>query len=860
MNRLFYFLLLMIICSKISIAKSQQDYIVLTTSKSNSIIGRALDRYNKLFDKDKVLIDLKTKKNFQAKTMKKNGLYQLRIGPFSDSDALTLVYLKTKASFRAAFIEENTKHKEVTSLKPKSPKIKSPKKDASSIEIPPKDTSHKKNTSPKIKYIDRKIFVEKEDPILWTALFGLAMIGIFALFLSSDQIKNLKSRHIKIQKRQNETEKRQNLLLAKMGEKIHNAVLKNIESESKILKESSEESVMLKSEISNIKKYDDDLLKTTYEMIDFLKIKSGSIVIHREPFQLSNMLHKLTNSIYDPLKNNNSLLYYNIKTNIPRYLLGDSLRIFQVLHNILLSSIEDKDRKNNKIILSLGLDKQSELIFKITNNSQFFSQEEIDLLFLPSSWEDLQKTNKELGFFVTKELVSQMDGTFLIESNIKSGTTYELRLPYIKDKKEKSYKKQLKEILAEKKVLIIDNDLLNIRTIQYILESYGIKAKEESTADFEQHKPQKTDWDIIILNLKSITPVHVEFIKDLRQKNDLKVILMHKVLESGDLDDIALQIIDAKIYSPIIPGDIEEVLFQIFIAKQNKKTSKNEIRSTSQKQQTKTIKILENLPSRRREDFRKFAGHNILIVEDNFVNQKVMSSILSSSDINIYKSENGLMALEVLEKNDIDLILMDMSMPVMDGFMTTRKIKKEPRLKHIPVIAVTGLGFNHEIERMDEAGVDACIVKPFKIGQLYEAMNRYLAQNTKDEIKTKAQHVSSDYYTPNKNILNVEQGIINAQDEIFYKEMLTDVKELLEKSDNYFISMISEDKLKELRTYCHDTLSLVDTIGAVQLTKIFKEISIFLRTNSGVSLGEYIPLYRKEWRKLKKEMEMYLNS
>jgi len=828
MNRIFHYMAWMIFFSALLLAGSSSNFIALTASESNSTIHKALDKYNLLIAQDQTLSKLERKEDFRANILEKDNKYILKVGPFANSDTLTLVYLKSRDVFPQAFILESTTPKKVF--------------------------------VPKTKYVEKKVYIEKEDPTLWTALFGLAIIGILALFLSSDQIKHIKKRHAKMQEKQEETEKRQNFILSKMGEKIQDAVIENLKNETKILETpvKNKELVEIKGKIENIKKHDDDLLNTTYEMIDFLKIKSGNIIIHHEPFQLSMLLHKLTNAISGLLQKNNNTFYYNVKTNVTRYLVGDSLRIFQVLHNVLSNSLEDEESTNGKIMLTIKVDeKEKELLFNILNENQFLDQDEIDSLFVPSSWEDLQKTNKDLGFFVTNELVSQMDGEFLIESSMKNGTNYALKLPYIKDPEARSNKERLREILEGKNVHIIDDDTLNMETLKYILESFDVKVERELTSHFRQHKPKNADWDIVVLNSKDITPMHLEFFQQMRQTKGLKVILMHEIFESEDLADIALQITDAEIYSPVIPGDVEEVLFQLFLVPKETDAVTEETNPVPYEHNQKTIKITE-APEVSREEFHKFAGRNILIAEDNFVNQKVMSSILSASNMHVYKAENGLQALDILKEHDIDLIMMDMSMPVMDGFAATRKIKEDPKLKDIPIISVSGLGFNHEIERMGQAGVDACIVKPFKIGQLYTAMDRYLIQ---EEIDSNIQesHVV-ERYMPNKEVLDVQQGIMNAHNEVFYREILEEVKTLLENSNEHFLSMISKRKFTELQVFSRDTLSLVETVGAVRLTKIFKEILVFLANKKGVSLEEYIPIYKKEWSRLRREMELYLKS
>jgi CheY-like chemotaxis protein len=302
----------------------------------------------------------------------------------------------------------------------------------------------------------------------------------------------------------------------------------------------------------------------------------------------------------------------------------------------------------------------------------------------------------------------------------------------------------------------------------------------------------------------------------------------------------------------VIIGDVEEVLTRLYLQKNH---PNQELIHNEEVMQRFRIENTENVS---RDAFRDFAGKSILVVEDNDVNQKVLASILEAADIQVHKAENGRQALALLNQGvQIDLILMDMNMPVMDGFEATRKIKDEPLFRKIPVIAVSGLGFYHELERMQFVGVDACIIKPFKLGQLYEGLKRYLGINTLPETSV---HVSPHRYEPPEQILNVKRGIRNVHNEIFYREILQDVRETLDHSDKYVSDLIYKGRIDELQAFCRDSLSLVDTVGAKQVAKIFKEILVFISVGERKSLVEYVPLYKRAWKLLDREIARYLGS
>jgi CheY-like chemotaxis protein len=533
---------------------------------------------------------------------------------------------------------------------------------------------------------------------------------------------------------------------------------------------------------------------------------------------------------------------------------GDSLRIYQILHNVLSYTLEDKNAKRSRIVLSIETRSNNKLVFKIVNVGQYLNQERMDSLFIPNSWEEIQHTNKKFSFFVTNELASQMDGLFEIHSDIEHGTSYELILPYIEDEEQKSNKEQLEKILPDTKALIVyDDNMFNMEILKNNLESFGVSIDHQTTHHLKSHKFDMGHWDIAIISTQDITPLYLEFFQRLREKRGTKVVLLHEIYESEDLVDVALQITDAEIYSPVIPGDIEETLLTILSDKKKmKQRSSREEHFLDSYNQKGIINIVES-PNVSREDFRKFSGNHILVAEDNFVNQKVIGSILSASGIHVHKAENGVRAIEILKEHKIDLVLMDMSMPVMDGFTATRKIKEDPDLTGIPIVAVSALGFKHEIERMEQVGVDACVVKPFKIGQIFIALDKYLSV-----IETSVVEHDAIDYSPDKDILDVEQGILNTHNKVFYKEILREVRSLLGNSEVHFVQMVLGMEEKELKVFCRDTLSLVETIGATQLTKILREILVFLSGKKRVSLERYVPLYRKEWKLLNAEIEKYI--
>ncbi len=741
MIRIWHYLALVLVFTITLSSQAVSNYIVLATGEAQNALDVEKIKYQQLVSKNPSLQKVQEKENVEASIVTLNGTYILQVGPFRSGDGLAVGYMDIRKTFPYAFISE--------------------------------DTHYTQSESPKIQYIEKEVLVEKEDETLWTALFGLATIGILALFLSSDQLKNLNIKHKRIQARQAEIEEKQSLLLEKMGEKIQEVALKSVDDEKKLL-ETSLENINeneIKNQIVNLKKYDEELLQTTYALIDFLKIKSGNIIIKEEAFQLSNMLHKLTNSVALALKKKEHTLVYDIQSDVTRYLVGDSGRIYQILHNLIVDVFESQEM--SEVVLRIEVREEKNLVFGIVNKSQFLTDEEIGRLFIPNTWEEIQNTNKDFGYFVMNELISNMHGNFLVQSDKKEGTLYELSLPYIKDADNKSHKAKLTKLLVNKKALVVDTDEQKAEILTKILHSFNIETLFKSSDNLAKHRPNMEGIDFIIIKSEDVSKKVFHFFKDITRDDALDIIVINNIFESDNAIDMISRIADGELFSPLIIGDVEEVLNQLCIKKDTK--TKDFI-----KEELRNFRIL-NRPKVSRSDFEKFTHKNILIVEDNIVSQQVLNSILSASSLSVHKVENGLQALEFLEEDpNVDLIFMDMDMPVINGFEATREIRRLYAEKKIPIVAVTGLGFNYEMEQMILSGVDACITKPFKVGQLYVALQRFLKQEGVNAVETQA---SPPVYKEKNAILDIQKGITYVHNDDFYREIVMQVSLALRNSE-----------------------------------------------------------------------------
>ena len=118
----------------------------------------------------------------------------------------------------------------------------------------------------------------------------------------------------------------------------------------------------------------------------------------------------------------------------------------------------------------------------------------------------------------------------------------------------------------------------------------------------------------------------------------------------------------------------------------------------------------------------------ILVVEDQEDNRQILRDLLASSGFLMIEANDGQQALAMARSQRPDLILMDIQLPVVDGYEATRSIKRDPELKHIPVIAVTSYALSGDEERAREAGCDAYVAKPYSTRNLLAKIGQFLEQ------------------------------------------------------------------------------------------------------------------------------------
>ncbi len=591
---------------------------------------------------------------------------------------------------------------------------------------------------------------------------------------------------------------------------------------------------------------------TSRDIVEKYRAEIKTIKIENQPFRLSGMLHILTNKVSDLLQSNKHVIYYDVESDVGRYIVGDNDYIEQILEILVNDAL--LLNMDYEVILKISKLKNKFVVFEVINKKGLMKKE-VCSQYLDSE-RILQKLNQNTNAFIkAKKIAEAMNGSITLKSGRISGTHYTFQIPFYEDEDCRSSQEALKTFLNGKKALFIGKDKHDTIRAQYIFETYGIHINNITLNDFEKKRPDFGKYNMVIIRSEDLSYRHISFFKNIYQdeKSNFKIIIVHELFESEEKILLSKSIAHAELYNPTVIGDVEEILYQMFILKSNavKGISNIEIFNPD----TFTIKGSGKI---KEDDLDWYKGAHIAIVEDSKVDQRVIKNILKIDGVTLFCLHHGAEMLELLETEEIDIIFSDINMPVMDGLIMTKNIRAKKKWEHIPIISISSMAFSHEIEEMKVAGMNATISKPIKAEELYTALENFLVMTAKIRNRELSDHKVK--FLHNKEVINIDKGLKKAESEIQFQENLLDTMKMLKGTRKEFEKLIYEQRYVALEKFSNSALFMYEEIHATEMIKMFKELTQFVSQGQRVYLIDYIYLYQKNWKKLEKEVEQYIKN
>jgi signal transduction histidine kinase/ligand-binding sensor domain-containing protein/DNA-binding response OmpR family regulator len=482
-----------------------------------------------------------------------------------------------------------------------------------------------------------------------------------------------------------------------------------------------ESNAMQADKLHKIQDSSETLLYLINDILDLSKIEAEKLVLEHLPFNLGDLIKKTINICSYKAYEKDLELIIDIADDVEKELVGDQLRLQQILLNLVNNSVKFTD----KGIIYINVEnvsnntKQTNLQFSITDTGIGMNLKDHTSLFQAFSQADNSITKKYggtgLGLAISKQLIELMHGEISVRSELAKGSVFTFNAKFDLIAQDSSEKINTQSVIDhELKMLIVDSNEIVRNILIRELNQNNIFPDDASSA--------QEAIELIVTSKRDNAPYHLALIdRNLLKKETCSVTLEIKdhlmtslpyILMNTTFDmDTSSSLTSSSnfkgfIEKPIISSTFIESLANLLAP----------------------IKTQNYIDSREKEvkKIPELKGYSVLLVEDNLLNQQVAKAFLEDTNIQIDYAENGILAINKIKQKNYDIILMDIQMPEMDGLTATSVIKNDLKMTELPIIAMTAHAMEGDIQKSLQIGMNAHLTKPISQDILYEILLEHL--------------------------------------------------------------------------------------------------------------------------------------
>ena len=580
--------------------------------------------------------------------------------------------------------------------------------------------------------------------------------------------------------------------------------------------------------LEKIERASQSLLSIINDILDFSKIEAGKLDIDNVPFQIDTMLEDLCDMFAEKAADKHIELLFAVAPNVPRHLFGDSLRLGQVLINLMNNAIKFTER--GEILLSLSLVEQANeqvtLRFSVRDSGIGLMPEQQAKLFKSFSQADTSTTRKYggtgLGLAISKQLVELMGGNIGVESQFGNGSTFYFTVNLQISEGENL---TVAQELDGMSLLVVDDNATARDIMRTTLESMGFSVDTVRSGEEAIARSRQQNYSVALIDWKMPEMDGIETAEKMLQQAKVKpkilIVSAHSTPELVDsIDTLGLAGLISK---PISASRLLDGIMNAL-----GKSGVLPIRRQSQMLDPAVLKPLH--------------GKRILLVEDNEMNLEVATEFLEQAGIIVSIAENGQIALDKLSIQSFDLVLMDCQMPVMDGYQATQAIRKLPEFAKLPVVAMTANAMAGDKEMCIRAGMNDHIAKPIEINLLYQTLLRYLDPNVTmiDSVRVVAKHNEADehHVWPEHPEIDVDRGLQLVQNSArLYRRILDRFVSGQRNVVKHIRQSMANGKTEDAVRSAHTLKGVSGNLSSNALSNLARDLEHALSTNQ-----EYEPL------------------
>ncbi len=586
------------------------------------------------------------------------------------------------------------------------------------------------------------------------------------------------------------------------------------------------------------------MLSLINDILDISKIEAGKLEMETIPFNLRMTIEDVVQEIDVRATQNNLETACIIESDVPVLLKGDPGRLRQILINLMGNAVKftEKGDVTVRVNIEKDNDEYALLRFEVSDTGIGIPQNRIAAIFDDFEQADGSTTRNYggtgLGLAISKKLVQMMGGQINAESKEGEGSNFIFTARFIKDRRDG--KKEVEETISidlrDRRILIVDDNDTNQIVFNMMIEPLGCRTTGVKTA-FE--------------GLEKLREA-------VKETDPFELALIDKMMPGMDGEQMAIEIkSDPIIRNTIIiiltslgnRGDVKRLkdigvkgyLIKPVKSIQMQKAILSALKPVDEEKEGNDSMITRHTIAEAGEE----QNIQVLLVEDNIINQKVASKLIQKIGIQVMIAENGVKAVEVLKSSDVDLILMDIQMPLMDGYMATKRIREmeHDTSTHTPIIAMTANVMREDQKKCFEAGMDDFVAKPIMAEDLYGKMWKWLAigkkgtrSTEKIELKQKDESIVDPVTDDSEDLFDVSPILSKFDNDMeFYCELAEIfLHDAPQQIDNLKKSLRKKDT-EGVEKHAHKLKGASGNFGLERLYELFSDLQ---KSGSEKKLGE----------------------
>ncbi len=469
------------------------------------------------------------------------------------------------------------------------------------------------------------------------------------------------------------------------------------------------------------------LLGVINDILDSSKIEAGKLAIEHIDFRFEDIINNITSMVAAKASEKGLELVSSIDPEIPLNLIGDPLRLGQVLLNLASNAVKFTQIGNILIKTELmeKVDNQCKLRFTVSDTGLGMSEEQLSRLFVAFNQADSSVTRKfggtGLGLTISKSLIEMMGGSIEVESYPGIGSSFSFFACFgLNDHLIETHQHKVPTNLTGLKVLVVDDNQMARDVLVELLASFRFEVDAVESGQLAiialEEASRVKPYELVLIDWQMPKMDGIETVRKMRNDLKLEKFPVTIMVSAFGREEVICQAenvgINAMLIKPVSPSLLFDTIMQNFSQEKRCHISKRDSSEIST------------------EQLDQIRGSHILLVEDNDYNQDVATELLALAGCTVDIAENGEIAVRKVQEKRYDLVLMDVQMPIMDGYTATKAIRMLESGADIRIVAMTANAMESDRKMCFDCGMNDYLAKPIEPKNLWKALVTWISPRT----------------------------------------------------------------------------------------------------------------------------------